>query len=141
MLSSKEAFLLKLKEGIADEMYSYHAFKALAKRLPEGFDKAFLTYADEEKSHADTLIALFEAHSGEPFILEAFGEVEIDDVLLFLITYKSEEESAIFLYESLYAFSEDEKEKEVFGRIKEEEAQHLVMIENLISVYKERSLA
>lgn len=141
MITSQEAFLLKLKEGIIDELYSALCFEALTKILPEDFSASFLTYAEEERAHAETLKNIYQDLTGTLPQITLPELAEIDDVLLFLIRYKSEEEAAIFLYESLYTFSKDENEKRIFKRIKEEEENHLKMVSAIISAYKERSLA
>lgn len=140
MISSQEAFLLKLKEAILDELYSASCFETLAKHLPESYRFAFLTYAEDEKRHAEILKEIYQNLTNESFQALVPKVDEIDDVLMFLITYKSEEEAGIFLYESLYRFSTNEREKEVFKMIKEEEENHLKTITKLISIYKERAI-
>ena len=63
----------------------------------------------------------------------------IDNILIFLIEYLSEEESSIFLYETLYQFTDNEQYKMIFQAIKEQEEIHFAKINELILHYKQEN--
>ena len=132
-------FLHKICESIADELYSAECFRKLSDYFTAEGRESLLNYAQEEVEHAEKLTGIYQTLSMEEptYVLR---EVKAsDDVLIFLIEELSEEESSIFLYESLYQFTDDEHYKAIFKAIKEQEESHFAKINELISYYKEEN--
>ena len=136
MISSKEAFLLKVKEAIASEFHAAECFRLIAEHLSNSDKQDFLNYAEEEIAHANKLMHIYETLTGEKCYVSVPEAPTIDNILIFLIDYQSGEESGIFLYESLYRLSENAEHKAIFKAIKEEEEVHFKRLGELIDRYK-----
>lgn len=135
----QEEFLHKICESIADELYSAECFRKLSDCFTGEGREILLNYAQEEVEHAEKLTGIYQTLSTEEpsYVLR---EVEaIDDVLMFLIEYLSEEEASIFLYETLYQFTDNGHYKAIFKAIKEQEETHFAKINELISYYKKEN--
>ena len=132
-------FLHKICESIADELYSAECFRELASYFTNEGRELLLNYAQEEVEHAEKLKGIYQTLSmkAPSYVLR---EVKpIDNILIFLIEYLSEEESSIFLYETLYQFTDNEQYKMIFQAIKEQEEIHFAKINELILHYKQEN--
>lgn len=125
-----------LKEGLQNEFNGAVNYAFLASKTGDvSMRKKMLIYSMDEMNHAYKIMGLLEK------LGESIGDVSpelvnMDDILEFLVLYKAKEESSIFYYDVLIKLLDNEKEREIFTKIKQEEEEHFNYINDLITQIK-----
>ena len=132
----EEKLLETIRQGLADELSAAVNYTQVAAgQTNMGLKKQFLNYAMEEMSHAQKLLSLLESWGAEAGKLE-LSLFQEPDLLINLIEYVAQEESAIFYYEGLEKLHDDEAVKMLCRQVQQEEQRHFKNITAIVNDIK-----
>lgn len=126
-----------IKKGLADELSASYNYMILAAKAKDtALKKAFLNYAIEEMSHGQKLLGLLErlGKNADEIFLKPFHQE--DDLVIQLVEYVAQEESAIFYYEILEKLYDNAEVRSSIQQIIQEEQRHLNNIEEIFQKIK-----